>query len=105
MGIISAKTQREVLFSLLSNAVDDADMIFPHFISCSWVREVVLPINNSDGCCMHISLNITFVGSYSDQICSHKCLCCSMMFGQLTSKKSRVFTRESLILNFKSQSF
>ena len=61
MGIILAKTQREVLFSRSSNAVVNAELIFPHFVSCSWVREEALPINESDGCCLHISLNITFV--------------------------------------------
>lgn len=62
MGIILAKTQRDVLFSRSSNAVVNAEFIFPHFVSCSWVREEALTINESYG--LHISLNITFVGSY-----------------------------------------
>ena len=64
MGNTSSKTLRDVLFSLLSNAVVDADMIFPHFVSYSWVREVVLPINNGDGCYVNISLNIAAIGIY-----------------------------------------
>ena len=65
MGIILAKTQRDVLFSRSSNAVVNAELIFPHFVSCSWVGgEEALPINESDGCCLRISINITFFGSY-----------------------------------------
>lgn len=49
MGIISVKTRREVLFPWSSYAVVNAELIFPHFVSYSWVMEAFLPISNGDG--------------------------------------------------------